>query len=133
MDIKELKNLIKKSTAVLVLDDGDPAMVILDYKLYKELVSEKEEKDIKINPVRSLARAESASPEDLGEATSNGINHSSAGDTVNGGGFHNIGNGVRHKESELLEKLNREILALKNQIEVEERSFANSADHTPID
>ncbi len=99
MDIKELKNLVKKSTAVLVLDDGDPSMVILDYKSYSDLVSDKEEKDVKIN-------------------------HNNAGDAV-GGGFHSIGNGVRQKESELLEKLNREILALKNQIEIEERGVVN--------
>jgi hypothetical protein len=98
MDIKELKNLIKKSTAVLVLDDGDPSMVILEYKAYQELVSEKEEKDVKIN-------------------------YNNAMETANGG-FHSIGNGVRHKESELLDRLNREILALKNQIEIEEKGVA---------
>lgn len=109
MDIKELKNLIKKSMAVLVLDNGDPSMVILDYKLYQDLVSdkEKEEKDIKIN-------------------------HNNASDT-GGGSFHSIGNGVRQKESELLERLNREILALKNQIEVEERSFVDGINQRPID
>jgi len=101
LDISELKNLIKKSASVLVLDNGDPSMVIIDYKTYRDLVSEKEERDIKIN-----------------SSTSNGATNEQ---------MHHLGNGIHAKETELLEKLNREISALKNQIETEERGLSGTA------
>ncbi len=40
MDIRELKKLLKNSTSILVLDDGEPAYVIVDYQVYRDLVSE---------------------------------------------------------------------------------------------
>lgn len=92
MDINELKSLIKTSTAVLVLDNGEPAYVVLGYKTYKELTAEKGgEKEIKIN-------------------------HASAGN----------GNGEVYghdREAEMIERLNKEISALKSQIETEERGL----------
>ena len=102
MQVDELKKLIKNSTAVLVLDNGDPSMVILDYKLYKDLVAEKEqEKDVKINH-----------------------DHTSVG---NGSTADRSGNGFNPHDAELLDKLNREILALKNQIEMEEKGMNSQA------
>lgn len=89
MDINEIKKLIKGSTAVLVLDNGDPSFVVMDYKMYKDLVSEKSgEKEIKIH-------------------NNGGYRHSN---------FH-------ERDSEILERLNKDILALKNQIEAEERGL----------
>ena len=107
MDIRELKNLIKKSTSLLVLDNGEPSVVILDYKTYKDLISEKEEKDIKIN-------------------------HNSLRETMSGP-VH-LANGIHSKESELLDKLNREISALKSQIEMEERGMdGQTIDPSPFE
>ena len=120
MDINELKKLIKNSTSVLVLDNGEPSFVVLDYKTYKDIAAERgEEKEIKINPVRSLARAQGTSPEDLGEATSNGITQPVERSSFNGYNIH-------EKESEILERLNKEILALKNQIEMEEKGLTGT-------
>lgn len=42
MDIKELKDLLKTSTSVLVMDDGEPTCVILGYEAYKALAASKE-------------------------------------------------------------------------------------------
>ena len=94
MDINELKKLIKNSTAVLVLDDGEPSFVVLDYKTYKDIAAERgEEKEIKITQ------------------------------PVERSGFN--GYNIHEKESEILERLNKEILALKNQIEMEEKGLTN--------
>jgi len=88
MDIKELKKMIRNSTAVLVLDDGEPSFVIVDYKAYKELVMDRNddgEKEVKITS----------------EGSPNGRH-------------------IHEKESEILDRLNKEILAIKTQIELEE-------------
>ncbi|MDP3697404.1 MAG: hypothetical protein Q8R55_05300 [Candidatus Taylorbacteria bacterium] len=95
MDISELKKLIKNSTAVLVLDDGEPSFVMLGYNTYKDMVAEKGgEKEIKITQ-----------------------NYNGA--AFSGGSFH-------EKETEILDRLNKEILALKNQIEMEEKGLSSS-------
>jgi len=96
MDINELKKLIKNSTAVLVLDNGQPSFVVVDYKMYKDLVSDRVgEKEVKIT------REQHAN---------NGF-----------GGY-----SPRESDMEILERLNKEILALKNQIESEEKGLGNS-------
>jgi len=95
MDIKELKKLIKNSTSVLVLDNGEPSFVIMGNQMYKDLATDRVgEKEIKINQV------------------SNG--------SANGHDFH-------ERETEILDRLNKEILALKNQIEIEERGLSSQA------
>jgi len=117
MNIDELKKLVKHSTAVLVLDNGEPSFAILSYDMYKDLVLGSKlgegsrvepgisvEKEIKINPVRSLARDKVASPDDLDGTTSNGINRS-----------------LPDNELEILERINKDILALKSEIEKEEK------------
>ena len=98
MDINELKKLIKNSTAVLVLDNGEPSFVILGYKMYKDVIGGKEgeEKEISINSV----------PANAGN--------------MNGRSFHD-------KETEILDRLNKEILALRNQIEMEEKGINSSS------
>lgn len=96
MQIDELKKLIKDSTAVLVLDNGEPSFVLLGYGMYKDLVSNKtEEKEVKIT-----------------QASGNGSSTSNHG-------FH-------ERESEILDRLNKDILALKSQIEAEERGLSSS-------
>ncbi len=98
MDIGEIKKLIKGSTSVLVLDNGEPSFVILDYKMYKDIVGSKdgEEKEIAIKNAQ----------------ISNG----------NGGAN---GRSLHEREAEILDRLNKEILALKTQIEIEEKGLSN--------
>lgn len=93
MDINELKKLINNSSAVLVLDNGEPSFVLLGYESYKNLANEKSgEKEVKI---------------------------------THGNGPMPVKSKFHERESEILDRLNKEILALKNQIEMEERSLGN--------
>ena len=96
MDINELKKIIKNSTSVLVMDNGEPSFVILGYQTYKDMVSEKGEKEITINQV----------PATPGQSVFNGRS-------------------THDKETEILDRLNKEILAIKSQIEAEERNLDN--------
>ena len=90
MNIDELKKLIKNSASVLVLDNGEPSFVIMDYKTYKDIASEKTgEKEVKIQVANGAV------------------------------GLHNS----REHETEILDRLNKEILALKAQIEMEEKGL----------
>ena len=82
MDIKDIKNLVKNSGAVLVMDNNEPSLVVMDYQIYK-----------------NLAQAEPAKVE-----------------------VHN--NGKSNKEElEILERINKDILALKDEIEREEKNL----------
>ena len=96
MDINELKKLIKNSTSVLVLDNGEPSFVILGYQTYKDMVSERGEKEIAIKQVSNTP----------GQSVFNGRS-------------------THEKEAEILERLNKEILAIKSQIDMEERGLDN--------
>ena len=49
MDINELKTMLKSSTAVLVIDNGEPRFVIMDYGSYKEMSKCESEREVKIN------------------------------------------------------------------------------------
>jgi PHD/YefM family antitoxin component YafN of YafNO toxin-antitoxin module len=96
MQISEIKKIIKNSTAVLVLDEGEPSFVILDYKTYKRISSENgEEKEVKIK-----------------YGNSNGVDVDS---------YRN-----HEKETQILNRINNEILALKAQIEIEEGSSGST-------
>ena len=98
MDINELKKLIKDSISVLVLDNGEPSFVIMGYDTYKNMtVNLSIEKEIAIKHAPSQSNSVS-----------------------NGRSYHD-------KETEILERLNKEILALKSQIEAEEKGLASSA------
>ncbi|MBI4158390.1 MAG: hypothetical protein HY505_02115 [Candidatus Yanofskybacteria bacterium] len=109
MNTNELKKLLKGSTAVLILEDGEPSFVILGYDAYKDLLSD-QEKEIKINhPVEAKSR-----PADNERQISNGAENKFQ---------HRIG----EKEAEMLEKINKQILALKNDIEKEEKSAETGA------
>ncbi len=97
MNVDELKKLVKHSTAVLVLDNGEPSFAILSYEMYKDLVLGGKEKEIKIN-----------------HAISNGISH-------NEGGTPPVKPALPDNELEILERINKDILALKSEIEKEEK------------
>jgi hypothetical protein len=92
MDIGELKKLIKNSTSVLVLDNGEPSFVLLGYDAYKNLVEKGGEKEVKISQPASAPLVPARPNND--------------------------------REIEILDKLNREIMSLRNQIELEEKSMA---------
>ena len=93
MDINEIKKSVKNSTAVLVLDNGEPSLVVMGYKTYKDIATDKAgEKEIKINH-------DNPEPARV--------------------------NNHRDQEAEILERLNKEILALKAQIEMEEKGLTS--------
>lgn len=104
MDTNELKKLLKGSTAVLILDNGEPSYVILGYDSYKSLLSDQEqEKEVKINHRSSLEM--------------NDTNNLS-----NSAGPARFQQRISEKESEFLEKINKQILALKSEIDKEEKT-----------
>lgn len=118
MDINELKKLVKNSTAVLVLDSGEPSFVILNYNTYKDLVlGEEPEKEVKISHSskdQATVSANGLSPERDREGSqrdsiSYGINKSEA---------------KFESELEVIERINRDILALKEEIENEEKRLS---------
>ena len=98
MNIDELKKLVKHSTAVLVLDNGEPSFVILNYDMYKDLVLGGKEKEIKIN-----------------HTVGNGLSHDHDEEKVV------VKPALPDNELEILERINKDILALKNEIEKEEK------------
>ena len=96
MNIDELKKLVKHSTAVLVLDNGEPSFAILSYDMYKDLVLSNKEKEIKINHGSvsgTGTREENTAPKPI----------------------------LPENELEILERINKDILALKSEIEKEEK------------
>ncbi|MBP9821916.1 MAG: hypothetical protein KBC81_00480 [Candidatus Pacebacteria bacterium] len=92
MNISELKKMLKHSTAVLIMDNGEPSYVVVDYKSYKDLL-EKTEGDSSVKEPRFVAQP----------VVSPAVNQSS--------------------DMELLERINKDILALKEQIEEEEKGL----------
>jgi hypothetical protein len=97
MNIEELKKLVKHSTAVLVLDNGEPSFAILGYEMYKDLVLSGKEKEIKIN-----------------HTVSNGIAHDE-------NKIAQAKPAIPENELDILERINKDILALKSEIEKEEK------------
>lgn len=96
MNIEELKKLVKQSTAVLVLDEGEPSFAILSYDMYKDLVlNGKEEREIKVKNahLNGYSPKTPLSPE---------------------------------AELEILERINKDILALKSEIEREEKILGSN-------
>ncbi len=89
---------MKHSTAVLVLDNGEPSFAILSYDMYKDLVLGSKEKEIKINHASTVA---------------NGTSHNDIEPSVKPV--------LPDNELEILERINKDILALKSEIEKEEK------------
>jgi len=79
--------MLKKSTAVLILENGEPSIVVVDYNTYKGLLGE-EDQEVSKDQVSS-----------------------------------NPATSVQTGEVELLERINKDILALKEQIEEEEKGL----------
>lgn len=90
MQINELKKMLKKSTAVLILENGEPSIVVVDYKTYKELLGDE----------GLPAQAGDSSPKEASLSRPDG-----------------------RGEMELLERINKDILALKEQIAEEEKGL----------
>ena len=97
MNVDELKKLVKHSTEVLVLDNGEPSFAILSYEMYKDLILGGKEKEIKIN-----------------HAVTNRISHSEDRSMP-------AKPALPENELEILERINKDILALKSEIEKEEK------------
>ncbi len=92
MNISELKNMLKHSTAVLIMDNGEPSYVVVDYKSYKKLIDSNEGSPVSKEPHFS---APVVTP----------------------------GSSIQNSDMELLERINKDILALKEQIEEEEKGL----------
>ncbi len=87
IEINELKQMLKHSTAVLILDNGDPSFVVLDYATYKRMLENGQDTNgLMVPPAPGRTAAQSG-------------------------------------EMELLERINKDIQALKDQIEQEERAL----------
>lgn len=97
MEIGELKKMLKRSTAVLILENGDPSIVVVDYKTYKELLGEGSETPEKPRSMSNHPVPPAPSAQTPGPAST--------------------------AELELLERINKDILALKEQIEEEEKGL----------
>ena len=113
MNIEELKKLVKNSTAVLVLDNGEPSFVILKYDTYKDLVLQEPVKEVKISHAgnnHAINPANGLSPEQSRE----GSQRASAS-------YGMSKDAPSEVESEVLERINKDILALKEEIEKEEK------------
>ena len=107
LNIDELKQLIKNSTSVVVMENGEPSFVVLEYGVYKELVlGGTSEKEIR---VRNTVTEKKEDP----------FFYNGSHDPIHQS-VHN-----RDREAEILERLNKDILALKAQIESEERGLSS--------
>ncbi|OGN02131.1 MAG: hypothetical protein A2655_00200 [Candidatus Yanofskybacteria bacterium RIFCSPHIGHO2_01_FULL_43_42] len=107
MDTQELKKLLKGSTAVLILENGEPSFVILGYDAYRGLLSD-QEKEVKINHSAEVESGRVEQPKQVADGRVSVANRFQ----------HRIG----EKEAEMLEKINKQILALKDEVEKEEKS-----------
>ena len=131
MNTDELKKLLKGSTAVLILENGEPSFVILGYDAYKGLVSE-QEKEVKINRLATeLPDADVKTPSRpvLSETAVQPRSFEKEPGQRDPVQFWERDGRFRHrvgeKESEFLEKINKQILALKDEIDKEENSANN--------
>jgi hypothetical protein len=93
MRVEELKKMLKNSTAVLVLDEGEPSFVMLNYDAYKKMVMEDNEREIRVNQNRP------------------GVPKNP-----------DLSDGEPAAELEILERINRDIMALKDEIAKEEKA-----------
>ena len=108
MDIKELKKLIKNGGSAVILENGEPSFVVLGYETYKNLDSGGEEKDIKINHANSMRHI---------KADTDDYHNSNFSEATRG-----------NLETEILEKFNKGIAAIKSQIESEEKNLIQTED-----
>jgi PHD/YefM family antitoxin component YafN of YafNO toxin-antitoxin module len=105
MKVEELKKLMNKSTAVLIMDNGDPSFVAISYEAYKDLVLRGDiGHEVKVNHNLDVSEKPTTKAES---------------DTLK-----NDQEQVRpmnESELEMLDRINKEILALKEEIQKEEK------------
>ena len=89
VEIKELKNLLKNSGSILIMDNGEPSFVVMNYQTYRDLALQEPKKEIQVKD---------------GNGAVMKIN-------------------PREEELEILERINKEILSLKDEIEKEEKAL----------
>lgn len=93
MSIEEIKKLLKNSAAVLIMENGEPAFVMMNYQQYRDMVQNGDQKEIKVT-------------------NNNDGNNGTAPKPA-----------PRDGEMEILERINKDILALKDEIEKEEKNL----------
>lgn len=109
MQIEELKQLIKSSSSVVIMESGEPAFVVMDYDSYRSLISDRmSEKEIKVRNIVTGRNKEFSAHS--GNGTQNQISQPGGGN---------------NREAEIIERLNKDILALKAQIEMEEKGLSS--------
>ena len=131
MNTDELKKLLKNSTTVLILENGEPSLVILGYDTYKDLISGHSGAEFEV-PLRRDSKGapaqEKVSDGKWADGSRQGRdnagipNHTSKAGATGTGQAEAFQNRIIEKESEFLEKINKQILALKDEIENEEKS-----------
>ena len=100
MDIEEIKKIMNKSTAILIMDNGNPSFVVLGYDMYKDIVlNKKDEKEVKVNNGKAEEKTETEPIIELSGPETKTV----------------------ERESEILERINKDIQALKVEIEEEEK------------
>lgn len=94
------------------MDNGEPSFVVLGYDSYKNLLAD-QEKEVKINHPGNgrpdLPKGRESGDDKLQLSSSNPT------------GASQFQHRISEKEAELLEKINKEILSLKSEIEKEEK------------
>lgn len=114
MDIRELKELLKTSGSVLVLDNGEPTCVVLDYPVYKKLTSGREQ-EIPVSrssePILLWGSQDESVPAPVPEWNSEPVPVPQITDP---------------EEIELIERLNREIENLRDQITLHDADLEGS-------
>jgi hypothetical protein len=94
MDIRELKQLLKHSASVLIMENGEPSLVVTNYQTFRSM--------------GDAQQGEGAAPVEVQEH--NGQIRESGQQSA-----------LSVQELEMIDRLNKEIMALKEQIEAEER------------
>lgn len=105
MKVEELKKLMNKSTAVLIMDNGNPSFVAISYEAYKDLVLKSDDgHEVKVNHGADASEKPTEPSTPKGQESVRPISES---------------------ELEMLDRINKEILALKEEIQKEEKLLTN--------
>ncbi|OGN03902.1 MAG: hypothetical protein A2831_03255 [Candidatus Yanofskybacteria bacterium RIFCSPHIGHO2_01_FULL_44_17] len=109
MDFRRLKELVKKLGGVLVLDGDEPKFVILSYDNYEKINSE----EIPLSVVSNASKGNVGN----GFAEANGGNVAYGMDDIRIGSYNDD-----QEAAESVERLNQEILSLKEEIRLKEEA-----------